>query len=147
MGELLAVIGGALAGAFLTGVLAIYRDWRREVSDARAAKEVFLSEMSDASELVSEGIELEEWPLGWKRWSETWTDFRVPLARHVDPGAFASVARAYSRLYELEHGLEKGRRDFVDHDLSFFERVDEQVDAAHKALSKAQVSWRFGGTP
>jgi hypothetical protein len=141
--EALAAIAGALAGAFIAGALALYRDWRRELGDARVAREVFLSEMDEACGLVAEGIQRETWPLGWKRWSETWDAFRGPLARHVDSAVFASVAQAYARMYELEHGLQGGTREFVDQDLEFFERVQAEVKSAHGALTRARVTSSF----
>ena len=139
-GEALAAIAGALAGAFIAGALGLYRDWRRELGDARVAKGVFLSEMDEACALVDEAIRLKQWPLGWKRWSETWTTFRGPLARHVDLAVFASVARAYARMYELEHGLKDGPRNFVDPDFDFFPRVQDDVKFAHGQLTKARVT-------
>jgi hypothetical protein len=96
--------------------------------------------MDDARAIAQEAKCSKKWPLGWKRWSESWTAYRGPLARRVDPTDFARLAKAYERMYELEHGLETGDRDASTRDIRFFDDVLSDIEPARRMLERLPPS-------
>ena len=129
------LIGVALGG-LLTGGVTWFHDWRRRIRDARAARRVIRSELSEAAKAVSDAKQGDHWPPGWTRsWSESWLTYRPILAATMDDDSFDTLAAAHLYIAQLEAGLAAGERGFAGHDLAFLEDVSTHLRAAEQVMS------------
>jgi len=105
--DVTALIGGALGGALLTGIVGMFRDALTERRMRNAATRVFDAEIKDAIQISCTTLKDGRWPIALTpRWSESWTAHRLSIANAVKAEGYADLEAAYRHLSQLDHVLE-----------------------------------------
>jgi|SRR5919108_146914 hypothetical protein len=135
---------GVVIGGFLTGLVSYLLEARREKKEARVARRLARSDLGEAEQAVSDALSGQGWPAGWtnKRWSDSWSAHRQPLAGAMNDNDFGKLARAALYVELLQVGLSAGKRPFIEGDEQFLTAVATLIRDADRLLSPARAPER-----
>jgi hypothetical protein len=137
MAEAIFGLLGVVVGGFLTGFVNYLLESRREKQEARVARRLARSELGEAGQAVNDALAGQGWPAGWttKRWSDSWSAYRRPLAATMNDNDFGELAQAALYVELLQVGLAAGKRPFIEGDDEFLREVQAHVRDAGRLLS------------
>jgi hypothetical protein len=130
---------GVVIGGLITAFVSYLLESRRERREARIARRLVRSDFDEADHAVTDALAGRGWPAGWtdRRWSDSWSVHRRPLAASMSDKDFAEIATAALYMELLQTGLVAGTRPFIQGDEAFLQVVHAHLEDARSLLGPA----------